>query len=119
MLSEKGFIDLMIKFAKQTRTTVKVEHVRGMDRRVLFTSYDGTVDFDEYMPGHHEPGWASWCAFRLLHPVELHEFETEIRKLFEEYKQGDRKWITYNEEKRALLQKYLNMPYHQPKKVRR
>lgn len=102
----------MTKFSKKTRTTIVAMKARnGEPKHVLFTSFEGTVDYEEKMPGFHEPQWASWCAFRLLHPNMLHEFETEIRKLFEEYKRGERKWITYNEEKRAVLQRYLNMPY--------
>lgn len=84
-----------------------------MKKVVIFTSYEGTVDYEERMVGFHEPGWASWCAFRLLHPVVLHEFETQLRHLFEEYKRGERKWITYNEDKRVLLAQYLNRP-HEP-----
>ncbi|MBI1316380.1 hypothetical protein GC167_05910, partial [bacterium] len=116
-MSESDFIELMVKFAKQTRTTIEIEG-RGKMRRVLFTSYDGMVDYTETMVGFHEPGWASWCAFRLLHPVAHHEFETEVRALFESYKKGDRKWITYNEEKRALLHKYLKLAYD-PKRWRK
>lgn len=122
VLNEAGFIRLMTQFSKQTRTTIKVDvahRIVGPSRRVTFTSYNAAVDYEEVMPGFHEPGWAAWCAFRLLHPVELHNFETEIRKLFEEYKRGDRKWVTYNEEKRVLLQRFLQQPYHQLKKDRR
>lgn len=104
----------MTKFAKKTRTTIEIEG-RGAKRKVLFTSFEGTVDYTEQMPGFHEPGWASWCAFRLLHPVALDSFETELRALFEEYKQGERKWITYNEEKRVVLARYLQQGY-EPRK---
>lgn len=106
-----------MRFAKQTRTKICIV-CPGPRQRVMFTSYEGAIDYDEQMPGFHEPGWASWCAFRLLHPTRLCEFENEIRALFEQYKQCARTWFTYNEEKRALLQRYLSQPYD-PKKAKR
>lgn len=110
----------MTKFSKNTRTTIVATKVRdGAYEHVLFKSQEGTVAYEEKMPGFHEPQWASWCAFRLLHPNRLHAFEAEIRKLFEEYKKGKHKWAVYNEEKRAAFQRYLNMPYLPNKKVLR
>lgn len=114
-LSDNGFVLLMQRFSKQARTEIRVENKRGMDKRVIFTSYDGASSFEEEMIGTHEAGWASWCAFRLLHPAVLCDFEKELRDLFDEYKRGERKWGTYNDEKRLLLRRYLEMPYA-PKK---
>lgn len=103
----------MVKFAKNTRTSVDTS-----GPRVTFTSFDGAIDYTEFMPAFHEAGWAAWCAFRLLHPLAHHYFERDMRELFESYKRGERQWVTYNEEKRVLLQKYLTRPY-EPKKWRR
>lgn len=100
----------MIRFAKKSPTDITVEG-RGTKRAVIFTSYAGTVAHREAMPAFHQPGWASWCAFRLLHPAVLCDFEAELSALFEAFKKGDRKWIMYNEEKRALFQRYLAKPY--------
>lgn len=119
VLAEPQFFEHILKFAKQTRTEIVLLKARnGKPARIVVTSYEGTIDFEETAPGFHSPGWASWWALRLLHPVVLHDFETEIRGLFEAYKRGERQWITYNEEKRALLQDYLSRPYD-PKKARR
>lgn len=104
----------MLNFAKNTRTTIRIEGP-SQRQRVIFLSFAGTVDHEETMPDFHSAGWASWCAFRLLHPVELNDFENELSALFALYKGGE-PWITYNEAKRALLQRYLSQPYHQPRK---
>lgn len=102
----------MTKYAKKnTRTTIIEMKARsGKPRHVIFKSFEGVTEFEETMPGFHEPGWASWCAFRLLPPVILFDFERELAKLFEEFKKGDRKWILYNEEKRILFHRFLMQP---------
>lgn len=112
LLSEEDFLNMMEKFAKHSGTTlIRTKARGGFSACVTFVSSVGVVSYSEKMPGFHEPGWASWCALRLLHPVALHYFENEIRQLFEFYKSGERNWITYNEEKRALLARYLQSPY--------
>lgn len=113
-LSEADFLVLMQKFAKKTRTTITIEKP-GV---YLVKSYDGMVDHDEYAPGFNQPQWAAWWAFRLLHPERLFHFDNELRELFGSFKKGERKWITYNEEKRGVLARYLREP-HEPQRGKR
>ena len=88
--------------------------VEGKD--IVVCSFDGLVEYTELAPSFHAAEWASWWGFRLLHPDRLIHFDTELRKLFEDYKKGQRKWATYNEEKRVILARYLNEPYDPPKR---
>lgn len=112
---------MFIRFARQTRTQIKIGGVKPvvsmLDAVVLrpgaltVISFEGTVDYEEIPPPFHDTGWAYWWAFRLLHPVTLHNFDADIRALFEDHKSSGRRWATYNEEKRQLLADYLQMPY--------
>lgn len=110
-MTELAFLDLMTKFAKQSGTTIESRGA-GDRRHVLFTSHEGNASYTEPMPAFHEPGWAAWCALRLLHVNALHRFEIELQALFDSYKKATtRTWATYNDEKRVLLRSYLTRAY--------
>ena len=115
-LGEPEFLELILKFARKTpKTTVEVVGT-GKRRRIEVVSFDGMVDFNESPPSFHDTGWALWWGFRLLHPHKLADFDTQLRELFESFKRGERPWVTYNEEKRALLARYLKEPYDKRRK---
>lgn len=71
----------------------------------------GRPTYTEEMPGMSSAYWASWCAFRLLHPVYIDEFDDEVDNLFEAYKKSKSTWKEYTAAKRALLRAYLSLPY--------
>lgn len=105
---------LIKKFSKQAGIDVLKEK-----RELIAASAFLPPEFEETAPSFEKPYWAAWWAFRLLHPDNQIKFEAELRDLFEVYKAGKKKWITYNEAKRKLLAKYLEMPYKPVKRAKK
>lgn len=109
-------MELIEKFSKKASVEIKRN-----GRDVLVVSYDGVIDYEEIAPAFHETYWAAWWAFRLLHPDKHVHFEIELRKMFEDFKKtgSARKWASYNDEKRLLLERYLRQPYSSKKRKKK
>ena len=101
VLREHQFWPLLERAAKRNGVVI--------ERRKYGVVIVHSDKLSEIAPKFHEPTWAAWWAFRVLHPDREADFDDEMRALFEEYKKGRRRWANYNHEKRRILAKYLRM----------
>ncbi len=66
-------------------------------------------EFVELAPELHETIWSHWWAFRLLPTDMCAAFEHACKLLQTHYLSSGRPWATYNQEKRMLLARAMEL----------